>query len=71
VNSGHFTIRKRGGVEARRLMRVLVEPETDRVLWCHVPRSLCPGQYYVGACCHSTVTGTFNQQRFVLVTILP
>src|SRR5205814_2727523 len=36
VNSGHFTIRKGGGVEARRLMRVLVEPEADRVLWFHV-----------------------------------
>src|SRR6195256_2292709 len=36
VNSGHFTIRKGGGVEARRLMRVLVEPEADRVLWLHV-----------------------------------
>jgi hypothetical protein len=33
VNSGDFTIRKGGGVEARRLMRVLVEPEADRVLW--------------------------------------
>jgi hypothetical protein len=31
VNSGHFTIRKGGG-EARRLKRVLVEPEADRVL---------------------------------------
>src|SRR5438034_2086938 len=36
VNSGHFTIRKGGGVEARRLMRVLVEPEANRVLWLHV-----------------------------------
>ena len=31
LNSGHFTIRKGGG-EARRLMRVLVEPEADRAL---------------------------------------
>src|SRR5437879_1123304 len=36
VNRGYFTIRKGGGVEARRLMRVLVEPEADRVLWLHV-----------------------------------
>jgi hypothetical protein len=36
ANSGHFTIRKGGGVEARRLVRVLVEPEADRVLWLHV-----------------------------------
>src|SRR5580765_1375149 len=36
VNGGHFTVRKGGGVEARRLMRVLVEPEADRVLWLHV-----------------------------------
>src|SRR4029453_18515497 len=36
VNGGHFTIRKGGGVEARRLMSVLVEPEADRVLWLHV-----------------------------------
>ena len=36
MNSGYFTIRKGGGVEARRLMRVFVEPETDRVLWLHV-----------------------------------
>jgi hypothetical protein len=35
VNSGHFTIRKARGVEARRLMRILVEPEADRVLWLH------------------------------------
>src|SRR5688572_12128278 len=31
VHSGDFAIRKGGGVEARRLMRVLVEPEADRV----------------------------------------
>ena len=42
VNSGHFTIRKSGGVEARRLMRVLVEPEADRVLWLHVRVLLVP-----------------------------
>src|SRR6266568_5023106 len=36
VNSGYFAIRKGGGVEARRLMRVFVKPETDRVLWLHV-----------------------------------
>src|SRR5436190_3538469 len=36
VNSGHFTIREGGGVEARRLMRILVEPEAYRVLWLHV-----------------------------------
>src|SRR6202035_5123077 len=33
VNSGYFTIRKGDGVEVRRLMRVFVEPEADRVLW--------------------------------------
>lgn len=36
VNGGYFTVRKGGGVEARRLMRVFVEPETDRVLWLHI-----------------------------------
>ena len=36
MNSGYFTIRKGHGVEARRLMRVLGEPEADRVLWLHV-----------------------------------
>ena len=36
VNSGYFTIWKGDGVEARRLMPVLVEPEADRVLWLHV-----------------------------------
>ena len=36
VNRGYFAIRKGGGVEARRLMRVFVEPEADRVLWLHV-----------------------------------
>src|SRR5205814_3967056 len=35
MNSGYFTIRKGVGVEARRLMRVFVEPEADRVLWLH------------------------------------
>src|SRR6185503_10996913 len=41
VNRGHFAIRKGGGVEARRLMGVLVEPEADRVLWFHVREFLC------------------------------
>src|SRR5258706_3041149 len=36
VNSGHLTIRKGGGVETRRLVRVFVEPQADRVLWLHV-----------------------------------
>src|SRR5713101_1026392 len=36
VNGGNFTIRKGDGIEARRLMRVFVEPEADRVLWLHV-----------------------------------
>src|ERR1035438_5288324 len=55
VNSGYFTIRKGDGVEARRRMRVLVEPEADRVLWLHVRvllvldqgerRGLCVGPY--------------------------
>src|SRR5437867_4640011 len=40
VNGGHLGIRKGGGVEACRLMRVLVEPEVDRVLWLHVVCSL-------------------------------
>jgi subtilisin family serine protease len=31
---------------------------------------LSPGQYYVGVYVHSSVTGTFNQQQFALVTIL-
>ena len=36
MNRDYFTIRKGGGVEARRLRRVFVEPEADRVLWPHV-----------------------------------
>src|SRR6185503_2494571 len=36
VHRGHFAIRKGGGVEARRFLRVLVEPEADRVLGFHV-----------------------------------
>ena len=36
VNSGYFTVRKSGGVEARRFMRVFVEPETNRVFRLHV-----------------------------------
>src|SRR5262245_59316333 len=36
VNRVHFTIRKGRGVEARSVMRVLVEPETDCVLWLHI-----------------------------------
>src|SRR6266498_216763 len=40
VNGGHFTIRKGGGVEARRVDRVLVEPETNRILWLHA-RGIC------------------------------
>src|SRR5258708_6927940 len=42
VNSGYFTVRKGGGVEAGRLMRVLVEPEADGVLWLHVRVLLVP-----------------------------
>src|SRR6059036_508838 len=55
VNSGYFTIGKDDGVETRRLMRVLVEPEADRILWLHVRvllvldqgerRGLCVGPY--------------------------
>src|SRR5207302_10472278 len=41
MDSRHFTIRKGGGVEARRLNRVLVEPETNRVLRRHVRVLLC------------------------------
>src|SRR5262249_40552493 len=40
VNSGYLAIRKGGGVKARRVMRVLVEPEADRVLRIHVRVSL-------------------------------
>ena len=36
VNSGHFTFRKGSGVKARRVMRVFIEPEADRVLWLHI-----------------------------------
>jgi hypothetical protein len=36
VNSGYYAIWKRGGVEACRLMRFLVEPEADRVFWLHL-----------------------------------
>src|SRR3984957_20442549 len=56
VNSGYFTIRKGDGVEARRLMRVFVEPEADGVLWLHVGmllvidrgegRPSCPSKSY-------------------------
>ena len=41
VNGGYFTIREGRGVEARRLLRVLVEPKADRVLWLHVRVLLC------------------------------
>ncbi len=35
VNRAHFTVRERGGIEARRLFGVLVEPEANRVLRDH------------------------------------
>src|SRR5207237_1215038 len=35
VDSGHFTVWKRGGVEPRRSLRVLVKPEADRVFGFH------------------------------------
>src|SRR5258708_6965892 len=56
VNSGHFTIRKGRGVEARRLLRVLVEPEADRVLWLHVRVLLMlePGAKIARGCGRST-----------------
>jgi hypothetical protein len=44
VNGGNFTIRKVGGVEARRLMRFFVEPEADRVLVLHVRVLRVPDQ---------------------------
>ena len=36
VDGSDFAIRKGRGIEARRLMRVLVEPKADRVLWFNV-----------------------------------
>src|SRR5258706_526112 len=36
-NGGYFRIRKGGSVKARGFMRIVVEPETDRVLRSHVP----------------------------------
>jgi hypothetical protein len=36
VNSDYLTIRKGGGIEARRILRVLVEPEANRVFRLHV-----------------------------------
>src|SRR5439155_8901050 len=42
VDSGHFTIRKGGGVEPRRVLCVLVEPEADRVFWFHVSFTFFP-----------------------------
>src|SRR5262249_44868051 len=41
VDSRYLAIRKGGGVEGRRLKRVLVEPEADRVLWLHVLCAPC------------------------------
>ena len=49
VNSGYFTIRKGDGVEARRLMRVFVEPEADRVFWFHVRVLVAPIHFLIGA----------------------
>lgn len=46
VNCGYLAIRKSGRIEERRLMRVLVEPEADRVLWLHIrvlPKLNYPG----------------------------
>src|SRR5437762_7647056 len=42
VDSGHFTIRKGGGVEPRRVLCVLVEPETNRVFRFHVSFTFFP-----------------------------
>src|SRR5213592_2902240 len=42
VDSGHFTLRKGGGVEPRRVLCVHVEPEADRVFWFHVSFTLFP-----------------------------
>ena len=36
MDRGHFTVRKGGGVEPRRVLGVLVEPEADRVFRFHV-----------------------------------
>ena len=35
VNGGYFAIREGGGVEARRVMCILVKPEADRILWLY------------------------------------
>src|SRR3989442_10349346 len=42
VDRGHFTIRKGGGVEPRRVLCILVEPEADRVFRFHVSFTLFP-----------------------------
>src|SRR5437899_6671871 len=42
VDSGHFAVRKGGGVEPRRVLCVLVEPEADRVLWFHLSFTFFP-----------------------------
>jgi len=36
VDRDDFTVRKRGGVKTRRILRVLVKPEADRVFWLHM-----------------------------------
>src|SRR5947207_9961273 len=46
VNGGHFTIRKGGGVKARRVNRVLVEPATNCVFWRHAHRQC---KFWTGA----------------------
>jgi hypothetical protein len=53
VNSGHFAVRKCGGVETRGLVRTLVEPDADRVLWLRVRMLLVSSSVFAMSLVHS------------------
>src|SRR5215213_10533208 len=44
MNGRHFTIREGRGIEPRRVMCVVVEPEANRVFWNHEEIMPCTGR---------------------------
>ena len=59
VNSGDFTVRKRRGVEPRGVQRVVIEPETNRILRRHVRP---PGAYLISLD-HTTISTVYGSRK--------
>ncbi len=58
--SGYFAVRKSGCVETRRLVRLFVEPEADRVLWLHLRVLLVLGRDNVATFASNRTTSRYE-----------